>query len=120
MTWEKTNESHYAMYKFIRNLHFSYAMSKGQVASFDDIGKWKNDFVLDSVGAPEEALRSRAKDVVFMFNRYIFDKWPVKYRGDANLELSIDKLSNGLVQPNSTVASLGSILSELYEFSDER
>ena len=116
--WEKQNKAHYAMYKFIRNLHFSYANSNGELVSFEEMGKWKNDFVLDSIGAPQEAIKARACDVIFMFNRYIFDKYEVNFKTGENLESAINKLSEGFASDNSTVSTLGKILTELYEFSD--
>lgn len=120
MNWDKNNNSHYAMYKFIRNLHFAHANSKGKIATFSELGEWKNDFVLDSVGAPKEALNARARDVIFMFNRYLFDKWEVNFKAGVDLKTSIDKLSEGFVKTDSTVSSVGPILSELYEFADKR
>jgi ornithine cyclodeaminase/alanine dehydrogenase-like protein (mu-crystallin family) len=120
MSWDKNKDAHYAMYKFIRNLHFNFANAGGQMTPFQQLGEWKNAFVIDAVGAGDQVKKDNARRVAHQFNVYVTDTWDAIYESGKDLDIAIEELASALCTTNSQVKDLGDVVDSIYKFSDER
>lgn len=120
MSWDKNKDAHYAMYKFIRNLHFNYANAGGKMTPFEALGEWKNVFVIDAVGAGDQVKKDNARRIAHQFNVYVTDIWDAMYEENKDLDSAIEELAEALVVSNSQVKDLGVVVDHIYKFSDER
>lgn len=120
MSWEKNNDAHYALYKFVRNLHFAFANAGGQIASFEEVGEWNNAFVVGAVGASHAMTKDKARNIAYQFNVYVIDRWDCVYEEDCNLDKAVDDIGNALASPNSKVKDAGEAVDGVYNFPSER
>jgi hypothetical protein len=120
MSWDKQNDAHYALYKFVRAQHFKFANSGQKIASFEDVGRWTNAFVLGAVGASPDVRRARAMDFAYEFNHYLFQFWDAVFEEEHDLDIAMANLAEKVIVANSTLSDCGDAIDGAYSFPSER
>jgi hypothetical protein len=120
MSWDKKIEAHRFLWIFVRGVHFDFAVKDdGTMTTFEEGGKWHNDFIIGSVGASEQIRAHKALIFSLKFNAWLFGNFDVEFEDTVAADKAIDQLAEAFSVPKSLLESVGDAVNAVYKFPSE-
>jgi hypothetical protein len=120
MSWDKSVEAHRFLWIFVRGVHFDFAIQDGTMATFEDGGKWHNDFIIGAVGASLDLRKYKAQSFSLKFNAWMLGNFDIEYEDGVMPAEAIADLAAAFSVPNSILESVSDNVDNKYSFPTER
>lgn len=119
MAWNRKTKPHMLLWRFVRQAHRNRARKNNKWIPFEVGGTWKNTFIIQSATNDTAAMiKQKAENFAIKADAFIMEIGGKRMVNSSGNEISredtINMLTEGFAKSESTLSSMGDVLTECY------